>query len=109
MNAVVRTLNQTTVFPRLLTWSFSSKRHLTMISLMFAVLFSAFSLVYVKDMNRRLMGDLQTLQGARDHLRTQWSQLLLEESTWSSQSRVEQIAKQHFIMAVPVKQERQFI
>ncbi len=57
-----------------------------------AVVSSASALVYSKHMQRRYFVDLQTLQEQGAQLETEWEQLLLEESTWSNQARIEQIA-----------------
>jgi len=101
MNVAVKTFNQTTTIPFSWSWSLPSKIYLPVICLMFAVLCSAFGVVYVKDINRRLSGDLQTLQNSYTTLHTQWSQALLENSTWSSDARIERIAKEQLGMMLP--------
>ncbi len=56
------------------------------------VVISASGLVYSKHLQRRHFVELQTLQGVGSQLETEWEQLLLEESAWSNQARIEQIA-----------------
>jgi cell division protein FtsL len=101
MNVAVKTLNQITVLPRLFAWTLVFKEHAIITLLTLTLLFSAFGIICVKDVNRRLVGDLQIQQTTNDNLRNRWSQLLLEESAWSSQTRVEQIARQQLGMIVP--------
>jgi cell division protein FtsL len=72
--------------------------------LLLAVLISALSIVYVTDLNRHQFSDLQTSLQARDDLNTQYGQLLLEQNTWSSPARVQQISQQQFNMNVPAPQ-----
>lgn len=56
------------------------------------VVISASGLVYSKHLQRRHFVELQALQEAGSQLETEWEQLLLEESAWSNQARIEQIA-----------------
>ena len=109
MNVAVRTLNQSVVLPRFFVWPLFSKIHLLIVSLIFVIVISAFGVVFVKDTNRRLIGELQTLQNSRNNLYTKWSQLLLEESTWASQSRIAYIAQQQLAMTIPADQSRIFV
>lgn len=69
--------------------------------LTFAVLATAFAVVSVKDINRRLFNDLQSLQQTRDELQVERSQLLLEQNTWATQARIQQIAQENIDMVVP--------
>lgn len=62
------------------------------ISFYLLVVMSASGLVYCKHLQRRHFVELQALQEAESQLQTQWEQLLLEESAWSNQARIEQIA-----------------
>ena len=57
-----------------------------------AVVVSATALVYSKHLQRRYFVELQSLQENGAQLETEWEQLLLEESAWSNQARIEQIA-----------------
>ncbi len=56
------------------------------------VVISACGLVYSKHLQRRHFVELQALQETGSQLQTEWEQLLLEESAWSNQARIEQIA-----------------
>lgn len=63
-----------------------------LISFYLVVVISASGLVYSKHLQRRYFVELQTLQETESQLQTEWEQLLLEESAWSNQARIEQIA-----------------
>lgn len=81
-----------------------SGRNIVISLLMLAVLAAAFAVVSVKDINRRLFNDLQSLQQTRDELQVQWGQLLLEQNTWATQARIQQIAQDNLNMVVPSSQ-----
>lgn len=66
-----------------------------------AIFVSALGDVYVQAMDRVYYGNLQQLQKARDDLSMQWGQLLLEQSTWSTQARVQGIAESRLNMLMP--------
>mgnify|MGYP005997519095 CR=1 FL=1 len=67
--------------------------------LMVLVVLSAFSIVYLKDVNRRLLIDYQHQSQQQQYYQTTRNQLLLEESTWARQSRVQHIAENELGMA----------
>jgi cell division protein FtsL len=69
--------------------------------LMLAIFISAVFIVYNQEHNRTLFNELANLQKQRDSLYVEWGQLLLEESTWSTQSRVQHIATQKLDMVMP--------
>jgi len=101
MNAYVKTLQTRVLFPvRILPISLT-KMQMLVFGLALALLLSAFGLVYVKDMNRRLMSQTQQLQSSYIKLHTQWSQLMIEQGSLSSQARVQEIASQDLHMVMP--------
>jgi len=67
-------------------------RFAAFMSFYLAVVISASGLVYSKHLQRRYFVELQALQETGSQLQTEWEQLLLEESAWSNQARIEQIA-----------------
>ncbi len=101
MNVAARTLNASPVW-RSIPWALPFSENIMAIVLLIVVLISALGLIYVKDSNRRLMGQLQTLQISREQLQMSWSQLLLEEGAWTAQTRIQQIATKQFGMVMPV-------
>ena len=62
---------------------------------------SALGVVFASHENRMLFNELGNLQAERDAYQREWSQLLLEQSALSAQSRVEQFALEEFNMVVP--------
>ncbi|KPK56066.1 MAG: cell division protein FtsL [Thiotrichales bacterium SG8_50] len=62
---------------------------------------TALSVVYTKHASRKLFVELQELQQTRDELDIEWGQLQLEQSTWSTHSRIEQIAQRQLGMLAP--------
>ncbi len=66
-----------------------------------AVLVSALGVVYTKYQTRKLFVELQTLEKIRDEMNVEWGQLRLEESTWGTHGRVEQIARDKLEMIMP--------
>ena len=69
------------------------------------LLLSAFSLVYVKDLNRRLSRDHQRLQARYVLLQTEWEKLLLERGVWTSQARIQRVAQQDLHMHLPTAKD----
>ncbi|MCH9769360.1 MAG: cell division protein FtsL [Gammaproteobacteria bacterium] len=65
------------------------------------ILLSALGVVYMKDLNRRLFIQYQTLLQQRSQYQTQWGKLLLEQSTWSTQASVQNYATKHLNMVMP--------
>ena len=63
-----------------------------------AIVISASGLVYSKHLQRRQFVKLQALQAQSLRLQTEWERLLLEESAWSNQARIEQIASRRLGM-----------
>jgi cell division protein FtsL len=66
-----------------------------------AVLASALGVIYAKQEARNRFNDLQKLTKARDDLDIEWGQLQLEQSTWATHGRVEQVARDDLRMIIP--------
>ena len=69
--------------------------------LLVAVLVTATGLVYTKHLNRKMFVQLNELQFERDKFITEFGQLQLEQSTWSTHGRVEKIAHEQLGMRIP--------
>ena len=67
---------------------------------------SAVAVSYSVHQARKLTAQSQQLQREQYRLHTEWGQLLLEESTWGSFARVEQLARQELNMKQPAANER---
>ncbi len=78
------------------------KLQLTLLSgLVLAVVLSAVAVVYSKHQSRKLFVELQTLYQQIDELDIEWGRLQLEQSTWSSHGRIEEIARKKLNMTLP--------
>lgn len=78
------------------------QRMLLVATLVFvAVLASAIMLVYTKHQSRKLFVELQQLKFEVADLNTEWGQLQLEQSAWSSHTRIESVARTRLSMAMP--------
>ena len=53
---------------------------------------SALAIVYTKHESRRLFVELEALTSERDELNIEWGQLQIEQSTWATHGRIEQVA-----------------
>lgn len=78
-----------------------SRRSVALVVFCVSILLTAFGVVYMKDLNRRLFIQYQGLQQVQQQYETTWGKLLLEQSTWATQSRVQAIATQSFGMVTP--------
>lgn len=89
---------QTTVYG----WSalFSARMGL-IIFLLLCVLVSGTSVIYTTFKNRYLLNELQQLKTQRNELQVQWGQLLIEQSTFSLESRIERKAIDELAMEIP--------
>lgn len=81
-----------------------SKKGMVLVLLIVAILLSAFGVVYTKDLNRRLFIQYQSLQQEQAKAISRFSKLLLEQSTWATQSRVQRIAKNDLNMQLPTSE-----
>lgn len=78
------------------------KLQLTLLSgLILAVVLSAVAVVYSKHQSRKLFVELQALYQQIDDLDIEWGRLQLEQSTWSSHGRIEEIARKKLNMTLP--------
>ncbi|MGD9152359.1 MAG: cell division protein FtsL [Gammaproteobacteria bacterium] len=113
MNFAVKTSNRITILPRSFIKRLSHlcenllavKNYTITIVLTVALLISSFGVICVQNINRQLTNKLQILQTENINLRNQWSQLLLEKSTWDTATRIEQIARHKLNMTMPKTQQ----
>ena len=78
-----------------------SVRHAAFGALAALVMCSALGVVYAKYESRKLFVQVQELQKKRDEMNVEWGQLLLEQSTLASHSRVETLARTQLGMIMP--------
>ena len=70
------------------------------------VLGSSLGVVYAKQESRNRFNELQKLTKARDDLDIEWGQLQLEQATWATHARVEQVARSMNMDTPPVADVR---
>ena len=70
-----------------------------------AVVCSALSVVYVSHLCRQLYNELSGLEQEANTLQVEWGRYLLEQSSWASLSRIEQLAKNRLQMRAPTTEE----
>lgn len=86
-----------------------SSRHMAVAVLFLCVFASAVAVVYMKDLNRRLFIQYQGLQQTQQQYDVNWGRLLLEQSTWSTQARVQYVATQNLGMVMPSRQSNKLV
>ena len=86
--------------------SSESMRQLAVLALLvLVVMASAIGSVYAKHEARKLFTELQRLNVERDRMEVEWGQLQIEQSTWSTYARVEQLARENMKMRPPTADE----
>ncbi|WP_122501628.1 cell division protein FtsL [Pseudomonas viridiflava] len=72
-----------------------------MLLLFIAVLVSAIGVCYSAHLNRQLLNSLYSEMSVRDKAQAEWGRLILEQSTWTAHSRIEQLATEQLKMRIP--------
>ena len=82
---------------------FTQTRQPLLLLFIFAVVCvtSAIALVYTKHESRKLFVELETLTHERDELNIEWGQLQIEQSTWATHGRIEQVATEDLSLVRP--------
>lgn len=66
---------------------------------------SATALVYTRHESRKLFIELEQLTTVRDELNIEWGQLQIEQSTWATHARIEQVATEELSLSRPAATE----
>jgi cell division protein FtsL len=66
---------------------------------------TAIAMVYTKHESRKLFVELETLTQERDDLNIEWGQLQIEQSTWATHARIEQVALDRLSLVRPQSTE----
>lgn len=101
MNAAARALAQGNVFKGEYRQMPITRELIGLIFLIVLVLSSALAVVYLKNSERNYFSDLQAQRNEASRLEVEWGQLLLEQSTWATPSRVQAIAQEKLGMILP--------
>jgi cell division protein FtsL len=76
-----------------------------MLLLFVGVLVSAIAVSYSAHWNRQLLNTLYGELIERDKAQAEWGRLILEQSTWTAASRIENLASEQLKMHVPAADE----
>lgn len=76
-------------------------RKLLFVFLLLAVFVSALEIVLQRHETRILFSVLQELQARQNEIDREWGRLLLEQGTWSTHGRIEEIARGNLNMTLP--------
>ena len=66
---------------------------------------TSMALVYTKHESRKLFVELEGLTHERDDLNIEWGQLQIEQSTWATHARIEQVAADRLSLVRPQSTE----
>lgn len=69
--------------------------------LILSVFVTALHVVTAQHQARRLFVEIQSLEKIRDGLNEEWTRLLLEQSTWATNARIETVARSELGMSMP--------
>lgn len=69
--------------------------------LLLLVVMSAIAVIYSSYKSRQLFSDVQQAHKRSIQMKEEWGRLLLEQSTWASPARIEQIAIKKLKMKAP--------
>jgi len=86
---------------------FEAKAQPALLVMVFAAVcvMSAMALVYTKHEARKLFIELEALTRERDELNIEWGQLQIEQSTWATHARIEQVAVDRLSLVRPQSAE----
>ena len=88
--------------PKVFSWlGLFSAANLLVTGLMFAVVVSALAVVYVSYQHRMTFHELQQLRVQSNELDIHWGQLLIEQSTFGLEGRIERRAMEELNMTFP--------
>ena len=83
----------------------TGRRPRLIVALLLLVMISALGVGYAKHQTRKLFIELQGLHKARDDMDIEWGQLQLEQSTWATHGRIEDMANAKLGMKLPEANE----
>ena len=75
------------------------------VALALVCVISAIALIYTKHESRKLFIELERLSAERDQLNIEWGQLQIEQSTWATHARIEQVATKRLRLSRPATEE----
>lgn len=101
MNAAARLLNQGALSHGWVISIVLKRVQLPLVIAVISLVMTALGVIYVTNMTRSLNANIQQTLAERERLHVQWSQLLLERSTWMMQARIQSLAEGRLGMMTP--------
>lgn len=85
----------------------TSTRQPFLLTMVFALIcvMSSIAIIYTKHEARKLFVELEALTTERDELNIEWGQLQIEQSTWATHARIEQVATRELSLVRPKSTE----
>lgn len=105
MNAAARGINQSDLFHGQFANMRLSRKLCLQIALSGAVLISSLAVVYTTNMHRIALSQLEIAEQQTHQLQLQWGQLLLEQASLATPSRVQQLATEKLNMVLPINKQ----
>lgn len=105
MNAAARDINQSDLFHGQLADMKLSRTFCLQMILLGAVLMSALGVVYTTNVHRLALSQLEQTEQQTHQLQLQRGQLLLEQATLATPSRVQQLAEEKLHMVLPLSKQ----
>ncbi len=65
------------------------------------IVWSALSVVEARHKSRKLFVELQAIEKQRDSMAEEWGRLQLEQATWGTYSRIEEVVREKLGMELP--------
>ena len=84
----------------LVVWLLQAQRMMAVLAGVMVML-SAFGVIVASHETRNMYRDIQVLQKDNDDLQSEYEKLLLEQSAWANNSRVDEIARNKLQMVPP--------
>ena len=109
MNATARALAAGTFNGSNIRHMLFSIRSLFILLLLMILLVTGFSVIYIKDKTREAVTELHSLEYQHDQMMVEQGKLLLEQNTWSSPIRIQNIAQNQLSMTTPAKNTIVFV
>ena len=81
------------------------RRYLGMAVIWMAVLASSIAVIYTSHLCRQIYSKLSLLEREKNSLQVEWGRYLLEQNSWASYSRIEQLATSKLDMHIPASSE----
>ena len=105
MNAAARGINQSNFFHGHLANMRLSRQLCLQILLLVSLLVSALGVVYTTNVHRIALSQLELAEQESHQLQLQWGQLLLEQASLATPSRVQLLASEKLHMILPANKQ----